>query len=227
MFGSNSPPKDRRWECWFRTHINECTTVGWRTVPTRNIAYHVPPPPFPFPPPDPQPFLSAASFSFFIGLWGVVDFYVPSASKHRTFPSDDLSSWFGGTRIRDQALWYIAPLVVRKLATKRAGEGGGGGRWGLPRGFCMCRRGQRSGADCGKLEIQLKLQMKSYVSGWFSFALREHRCIRHPRLAAARCGEENTTLIPRRVARRETWGIQPTIRTTRRPPRFPAVNPPA
>ena len=61
-----------------------------------------------------KPFLSVASFSFFIGAWGFLDFFIPSASKHRIHPSDDLSSWFGGTRIRDQSLWYIAPLVVRR-----------------------------------------------------------------------------------------------------------------
>lgn len=77
-----------------------------------------------------QPFLSAASFLFFIGLWGFVDFFVPSAREHRTFPSDDVSSWFGGTRLRDQALWYIAPLVVRRLSK--------GESVAAPPGVCAC-----------------------------------------------------------------------------------------
>lgn len=59
-----------------------------------------------------QPFLSAFSFSLFISFWGVLDFFVPSASKYRSNLSDDLSAWFGGTRIKDQFLWYIVPLVV-------------------------------------------------------------------------------------------------------------------
>eukprot|EP00903_Cladosiphon_okamuranus_P006554 g6402.t1 len=66
-----------------------------------------------------EPFLATASFLFFIGLWGFLDFCVPWAAKCRTFPSDDVSAWFGGTRLRDQALWYIAPLVTLDIMFPR------------------------------------------------------------------------------------------------------------
>ena len=60
-----------------------------------------------------QPLLSSASFLFFIGVWGVVDFFLPWAKSHRSTPSDDMAAWFKGNRFRDEALWYLAPLLVR------------------------------------------------------------------------------------------------------------------
>ncbi|CAN0305138.1 unnamed protein product [Ectocarpus sp. 12 AP-2014] len=94
---------------WLQQQVEASLRVGWEILRANWLFKHE----------SFEPFLSAASFLFFIGLWGFLDFFVPSASKHRTFLSDDLSSWFGGTRIRDQALWYIAPLVIFDLIFPR------------------------------------------------------------------------------------------------------------
>lgn len=54
-----------------------------------------------------------ASFYVFISMWGILDFFVPAASRYRCLESDDLSSWFEGDRNLNQFLWYTVPLVVR------------------------------------------------------------------------------------------------------------------